>query len=344
MKTWCADLFGTPCRTLVSLLLFGGLAWLTWQCLQWGWIDAIFEADADRCRESLQGACWGVIREKIRPILWGRFPFEAQWRSAFSSLILLLLLCVSAWPAFWRRSLALAWLVAWGAVIVLMRGGLWGLTEVPTSRWGGVTLTLILATLALSAALPLGVFLALGRRSGWPLIRTPCVTYIEVIRGVPLISVLFMATFMLPLLFPQSWRLDVLLRVLIGLVMFVAAYIAEVIRGGLQSIPRGQIEAAVALGLKPWQVQAYVVLPQALRAVIPALMNNVVGTLKDSSLVTVIGLYELTGALSLALGGDPVWRPFYLEGYVFITAVYFSLCFSLSRYSNWVERRLIGTS
>ena len=176
-----------------------------------------------------------MIREKIRPILWGRFPFEEQWRSALSSLILLLLLCVSAWPAFWRRSLALAWLVAWGAVIVLMGGGLWGLTEVPTHRWGGVTLTLILATLALISALPLGVLLALGRRSRWPLIRTLCATYIEVIRGVPLISVLFMATFMLPLLFPQSWRPDVLLRVLIGLVMFVAAYVAEVIRGGLQS-------------------------------------------------------------------------------------------------------------
>jgi general L-amino acid transport system permease protein len=184
------------------------------------------------------------------------------------------------------------------------------------------------------------VALALGRRSELPVVRTVCATYIEIVRGVPLISVLFMATFMLPLVLPQGWRPDVLVRVLVGLVMFSGAYLAEVVRGGLQSVPRGQLEAARALGLRPWQVQRSVVLPQALRAVVPSLMNSIIGTLKDSSLVTVVGLYELSGALSLALGGDPVWRPFYLEGYLFISAVYFTLCFSLSQYSRWVERRL----
>jgi general L-amino acid transport system permease protein len=169
--------------------------------------------------------------------------------------------------------------------------------------------------------------------------RTLCRTYIELVRGVPLISVLFMASFLLPLLLP-GWGGDVLVRVLAGLALFAAAYLAEVVRGGLQSVPAGQADSARALGMSPWQVHAFVVLPQALRAVVPALMNSVIGTLKDSSLVTVVGLYDLTGALSLALGGDPTWRPFYLEGYLFVAALYWTLCFSLSRYSRWIEGRL----
>ncbi|MES2889250.1 MAG: amino acid ABC transporter permease [Pseudomonadota bacterium] len=338
--SWASDLWGTPWRAALSAALGAGMLWLGWQLAEWAVWDAVFHADADLCRRPGQGACWGVVAEKARPILWGRFPYEAQWRSALSTVILLVLLGASAWPGFWRRSLVLAWAVGWIAFAVLMHGGVAGLSVVDTGRWGGLTLTLMLACLALSLALPLGVALALGRRSHWPVVRTVCTTYIELVRGVPLISVLFMATFMLPLVLPQGWRPDVLLRVLVGLVMFAAAYLAEVVRGGLQSVPRGQVEAAQALGLGPWQVQATVVLPQALRAVVPSLMNSVIGTLKDSSLVTVVGLYELTGALSLALGGDPVWRPFYLEGYLFISAVYFTLCFSLSRYSRWVEARV----
>jgi general L-amino acid transport system permease protein len=166
------------------------------------------------------------------------------------------------------------------------------------------------------------------------------VLYVELIRGVPLISVLFMASFVLPLFMPQGTTIDVLARVLIGMTLFSAAYLAEVVRGGLQAVPRGQTEVAMALGFGRWPVQRDIVLPQALRLVVPALTNNVVGTLKDTSLVTVVGLFELTGALGLALGGDPTWRPFYLEGYLFIAAVYWLLCFGLSRYSAWLERRL----
>jgi len=180
----------------------------------------------------------------------------------------------------------------------------------------------------------------LGRRSGWPVARTLSASYIELVRGVPLISVLFMASFLVPLLWPAGWQPDVLVRVLAGLSLFVAAYLAEIVRGGLQAVPRGQVDAAVALGFGRWPVQRDIVLPQALRMVVPALMNSVIGTLKDTSLVTVVGLFELTGALGLALGGDPVWRPFYLEGYLFLALVYWVICFGLSRYSAWLERRL----
>jgi len=162
---------------------------------------------------------------------------------------------------------------------------------------------------------------------------------VELVRGVPLISVLFVASFLLPLLWPTGWRPDVLLRVLIGLVVFVAAYLAEVIRGGLQAVPRGQADAAMALGFSRWAVQRDIVLPQALRLTIPAIVNVVVGTLKDTSLVTVVGLFELTGALGLALGGDPVWRAFYLEGYLFIALIYWVLCYGLARYGRWIEKR-----
>jgi general L-amino acid transport system permease protein len=182
--------------------------------------------------------------------------------------------------------------------------------------------------------------LALGRRSRWPVARSVCATYIELVRGVPLISVLFMASFMLPLLLPPGLQLDVMLRVLVGITLFTAAYLAEVVRGGLQAVPAGQLLAARALGLGTWQVQRYIVLPQALRATVPALVNSFIGTFKDTSLVAIVSLYELTGGLMLALGGDPTWRPFYLEGYLFIGAVYWVFCFAMSRYSRWIEGRL----
>jgi general L-amino acid transport system permease protein len=303
-------------------------------------LHAVFRPDADACRAAHHGACWGVIAEKWRPILFGRYPYEAQWRPAVAVVVLSLTTMASAWPRAWRWWLLPAWLVSAAVFLTLMRGGVLGLDAVETSRWGGLPLTIGLAVAGLALAFPLALLLALGRRSRWPVLRTLCATYIELVRGVPLISVLFMASFLLPLLWPAGWRPDVLVRVLTGITLFVAAYLAEIIRGGLQAVPRGQTEAAMALGFGRWPVQRDIVLPQALRLVVPALTNNVVGMLKDTSLVTVVGLFELTGALGLALGGDPTWRPFYLEGYLFIALVYWVLCFGLSRYSAWLERRL----
>jgi general L-amino acid transport system permease protein len=226
------------------------------------------------------------------------------------------------------------------AFFVLMGGGRFGLDEVPTDQWGGLPLTIMLATFGIVLAYPLAVVVALGRRSELPAIRSLCIVYIELVRGVPLISVLFMASFMFPLFMPVGKSPDVLLRVLVGITLFSAAYLAEVVRGGLQAIPKGQIEAAQSLGLSYWQTQRKIVLPQALAMVVPGIMNSFIAIFKDTSLVTIVSLYELTGALGLALNSDADWRPFKIEGYLFITAIYFAFCFAMSRYSLWIEHRL----
>ena len=198
----------------------------------------------------------------------------------------------------------------------------------------------MLATLSIVLAFPLAVAVALGRRSRMPAIRSLCVIYVELIRGVPLISVLFMASFMFPLFMPPGTTIDVLLRVLVGITLFAAAYMAEIVRGGLQAVPKGQFEAADSLGLGYWQAQRKIVLPQALATVVPGIMNNFISIFKDTSLVTIVSLYELTGAMGLALNSDADWRPFKIEAYLFIAAVYFCFCFAMSRYSLWIERQL----
>jgi general L-amino acid transport system permease protein len=223
---------------------------------------------------------------------------------------------------------------------VLMGGGYFGLTQVSTDLWGGLPLTIMLATLSIAFAFPLSILVALGRRSDLPAIRTLCTVYVELIRGVPLISVLFMASFMFPLFMPQGVTIDVLLRVLVGITLFAAAYMAEVIRGGLQAIPKGQVEAAQSLGLSYWQTQRKIVLPQALAMVVPGVMNNFISIFKDTSLVTIVSLYELTGATGLAFNSDADWRPYKIEAYLFITAIYFVFCFAMSRYSLWIEKQL----
>lgn len=341
-RHWGAELFGSPWRALLSLLLAGLLAGLLPRALDWAVVHAVFRADLAACRAlDHAGACWGVIAEKGRAILFGRYPYAQQWRPLAGMLLLSAVLGLSAWPRAWRAGVLLAlWGLGLPLFLLLMRGGAFGLEAVPTSLWGGLPLTLLLSVCGLAAAFPLGVLLAFGRRSGWPVMRSVCTAYIELVRGVPLISVLFMASFMLPLLLPPEWKTDVLIRVLVGLTLFTAAYLAETVRGGLQAVPQGQLLAARALGLTELQVQRDIVLPQALRAVVPALMNSFIGTFKDCSLVSIVSLYELTGSLGLALGGDPEWRPFYLEGYLFIAAVYGLLCLVMSRYSRFIERRL----
>ena len=196
-----------------------------------------------------------------------------------------------------------------------------------------------LTVISMTMAFPLAILVALGRRSHMPAIRTLCTLYVELIRGVPLITVLFMASFMLPLFMPAGTNIDVLIRVVVGITLFSAAYMAEVVRGGLQALPKGQTEAAATLGLSFWQTQRKIVLPQALTTVVPSLMNTFIGMFKDTSLVTIVSLYDLTGAVGLALNSDANWRPFKMEGLFFIAAIYFAFCFAMSRYSLWVEKR-----
>ncbi len=335
------NLFGGWRNSLVTLCVLALALYVLPQLLNWGLVRAVFNANADACQAARgSGACWGVIAEKWRLIIFGRYPFDQQWRPEIATVVMVAAVMLSCVRWFWKPWLALLWVGVLAVFFVLMAGGVLGLEPVRTDLWGGLPLTVMLATLSIFLAFPLSVVVALGRRSGLPAIRTACIIYIELIRGVPLISVLFMASFMFPLFMPQGMTIDVLVRVLVGITLFAAAYMAEIVRGGLQAIPNGQLEAAATLGLSYWQTQRKIVLPQALAMVVPSMMNNFISIFKDTSLVTIVSLYELTGALGLALNSDVNWRPFKIEAYLFITAIYFSFCFAMSRYSLWVEKQL----
>lgn len=329
-----------PWNTLLTLVVLVLLGLTVPALFGWSVSNAVFAPDNAACRAIVHaGACWGVVAEKGRLILFGRYPFDEQWRPLVACALLVALLVVSCLRAFWKPWLAAAWVATFAVFFVLMKGGVLGLSAVETARWGGLPLTLLLSSVSLVVAFPLAVLVALGRTSNLPAIRTLCVLYVELIRGVPLISVLFMASFILPLFMPHGGTIDVLARVLVGMTLFTAAYLAEVVRGGLQSLPKGQVEAAQSIGLSYWQTQRKIVLPQALRAVVPAIVNTFIGAFKDTSLVTIVSLYDLTGAVQLALG-DADWRKFFLEGQLFVAAIYFVACFAMSRYSRWLEGHL----
>ena len=334
------NLFPDWKNSLATLVVLGLLLYWVPLLIEWAVVNAEIRPDAAACKAlEDRGACWGVIAEKYRIILFGRYPFEEQWRPLIAIVLMLVMIVVSCVPKMWTRWLGVAWVLNFVVFFALMRGGFAGLAYVETSRWGGFPLTLLLSTLGIAAAFPLSVFVALGRRSHLPAIRAVCVAYVELVRGIPLISVLFMASFMFPLFMPPGTTPDVLLRVLVGIILFAAAYLAEAVRGGLQAVPKGQVEAADSLGLTYWQAQRKIVLPQALRLVIPSIMNSFISTYKDTSLVTIVSLYDLTGGLTLALGGDPNWRQFYLEGNLFVALIYWAGCFFMSRYSQWIEKR-----
>jgi general L-amino acid transport system permease protein len=334
-----ANLFHDWKTTLGTVLIGLALLGVVPRLLQWALVDAVWNGGYETC-QAASGACWAVVHEKFRFILFGRYPHEEHWRALICTVMLLGLILASCTRAFWKPWLVLLWLVVLAAYFALMRGGFAGLRQVETDLWSGLPLTILLASLSMVMAFPIAVFIALGRRSGMPAIRSLCTVYVELIRGVPLISVLFMASFMFPLLMPQGFNIDVLVRVLAGITLFAAAYMAEVIRGGLQAIPKGQLEAAATLGLSYWQMQRKVVLPQALAMVVPGLMNNFISTFKDTSLVAIVSLYELTGAMGMAMNSDANWRPFRIEGYIFIAVIYFVFCFSMSRYSQWIEAQV----
>ncbi len=334
------NLFGDVTTGLMTLIVLAGLLLVLPQFFSWAVFRAAWLPDYDACRVDGVGACWGVVAEKYRIIIFGRYPYEDQWRPLLATSVMLAMLVGSCTRAFWKAWLLPAWLVVLAFFFAVMYGGFAGLEVVETDRWGGLPLTIMLSTLSMMMAFPIAMVVALGRRSSLPAIRTACTIYVELIRGVPLISVLFMASFMFPLFMPVGVTIDVLVRVIIGITLFAAAYMAEVIRGGLQAIPKGQIEAAATLGLSYWQTQYKIVLPQALAMVVPSIMNNFISLFQDTSLVTIVSLYELTGALGMALNSDANWRPFKIEGYLFIALIYFAFCFSMSRYSIWVEKQV----
>ena len=333
------QLFSSPLNTLLTILSVWLLFAFVPALVDWFLLNATVSAtSAQECRK-VTGACWAVIVEKHRLILFGVYPYEEQWRPLLAMLLMLGAIILSGVRRFWNVSLLLFWTIALVGAAVLMWGGVFGLTYVENSRWGGLPLTLMLSTFGIAFAFPLGIVLALGRRSNMPAIKTICIVYIELIRGVPLISLLFMSAVMLPLFLPEGLTIDKLLRAQVAIILFAAAYMAETIRGGLQAIPKGQFEGADSLGLTYWQQMRLIVLPQALKIVIPPLVGLFIALFKDTSLVVIIGIYDLTQAAKGALV-DQSWRGFSIEIYVFISAIYFVFCYSMSKYSQSLEKRL----
>ena len=331
-----ANLFSSWPSTLATL----AIAWLAWMLVppfvDWAFVEAVWRSpNSGACREA-QGACWAFIGEKHRFMLFGTYPFEHHWRPALATAVLVFLWVLSSLKRFWNWWLSAIWVAGLALIALLMWGGAFGLVYVENERWGGLILTLILASFGMALAFPLSIFLALGRRSRLPVVRAACIAYIELIRGVPLISVLFMASVMLPLFLPVGLTIDKLLRAQLALILFAAAYLAEVVRGGLQAIPHHQYEAAEALGLTYWRRTLHVILPQALRFSIPPLVNTFIGTFKDTSLVIIIGLFDLLGTVNAALA-DANWQGFYVEAYIVAGAIYWSFCFFMSRYSQGLE-------
>ncbi|MFN7835619.1 MAG: amino acid ABC transporter permease [Burkholderiaceae bacterium] len=328
-----------PMQFAFSWLLACAVAWLVWQGLGWAVWKAIWSADLEACRR-LGGACWGVITEKHAVILWGRYPAEYHWRPASASALILL----AALNLYLRPSRRFAWgmsLSLIAASLTIMHGieiGRFGLPVVSSNQWGGLPLTLYISLGTLFIGLPIGLLLALLRRSSTRLVARAAGVFIDLLRGVPLVAVLFVASLVYPLIFPDNTQTNTKLqRVIIAMGLFAGAYLAEVIRSGLQAVSFQQVEAGRALGMRYWQVQRHIVWPQAFRKSIPALVNSFISILKDSALVTVVGLYELTGSLSLAIGGDPQWRSFYLEAYLFVALIYWLMCFGLSSFGRRLE-------
>jgi general L-amino acid transport system permease protein len=335
--------------TAVTLLLGYAILRILFTLFEWGIVHAIWSvpygptgiANTTVCQNAAgTGACWAVLVDKYRLILFGRYPYAEQWRPALVVLLFIGLYIVSGMRRFWRKELVLIWIATLTAVGILMWGGVFGLSLVTEDAWGGLPITLILATFGAAFSFPLAVLVALGRRSTkLPAVKMLCVLYVEIIRGVPLIAVLFMASVMFPLFLPAGVNIDKLLRAQVAFILFAGAYLAEVVRGGLQALPKGQAEAADALGLSYWKKTGFIILPQALRLVIPPLVNTFIGFFKDTSLVLIIGLFDLLTMGKVALS-DPPWQSFSTEVYIGLAAVYIAFCFAMSKYSRSLERDL----
>src|SRR5689334_5864224 len=335
-----ANLFSSIGSTITTLILAVVLTKAIVNLVAWGILNAAWSVpgtDTNACRAARGiGACWAVIPETYRFILCRLYPYDQQRRPARAVLVFLGLFFIAIRRSFWRRELVLIWAGALSLIGLLMWGGVPGLPFVAQERWGGLPVTLVLATFGLAFGFPLGILVALGRRSKLPAIRSLCVLYVELIRGVPLISLLFMASVMFPLFMPDGVNIDKLLRAQIAFILFAGAYLAEVIRGGLQAVPRGQHDAADALGLSYWKKQGLIILPQAIRHVIPPLVNTFIAFFKDTSLVLIIGIFDLLTTAKTSII-DPAWQPFSIEVYVFVGVIYFLFCFAMSRYSRSLE-------
>jgi len=335
------NLFSSWLNAALTLLSLFVVVVIVPPIADWAYFSATFEGTSREACTATSGACWAVVTSRWDQFFYGLYPQAETWR--LNLAFVGLLIAVTPWlvpNTPFRRplvlfSFAFPFIAAW-----LLRGG-FGLEEVHTGRWGGFSLTLVIGVTGIVASLPLGILLALGRQSNLPVISWLSIAFIETVRGVPLIMFLFMASNMLNLFLPSGVQFDLLLRALIAVTLFSAAYMAEVVRGGLQAIPKGQMEAAQAMGLSYWQAMIFIILPQALRIVIPGIVNSFIALFKDTSLVAIIGLFDLLN-MAKAIVTDTDWQGLSIEVYAFAALVYWIVCFSMSRYSIWLEGRLDG--
>ncbi len=332
--------FSSPASALATVVLVPLCAVLAWHVYTWAIRDAVFRtAGAPETCRAAAGACWAVVAEKLRLILFGTYPYAQQWRAALAVAVLVAAYVASAVPRWQGWTLVPLWAVALAAFALLMFGGVAGLPSVPDDQWGGLPVTLILATLGLVAGFALAIPMALVRHApGGGLGKALVVAYIELVRSIPLLAVLFLASVMIPLFLPQGMDVSKLLRVTVAFALFTSAYLAEVVRGGLRAVPNGQRDAAAALGLTPFVSATRIVLPQALTAVLPALVNVFIAFFKATSIVVVVGIFDLMTAAKRA-AADAQWEGFGTEIYLFVAAVYFTFCYAMSRYSARLQAR-----
>ncbi|SDN42896.1 amino acid ABC transporter permease [Ensifer sp. YR511] len=346
-------LFSSVGDALLTILGLAILAYILPPFVRWAIIEAQWTGtDRTFCATVSQGglhpdgwsgACWAFVDAKIEQFLFGRYPIAERWRVIICASVFICLFVPLLIPRFPRKvanAVALFGLFPVFAFFLLV-GGSFGLSYVETPLWGGLMITLILSIVGITVSLALGTLLALGRRSEMLFVRYTCIGFIETVRGVPLVTVLFMASVMLPLFLPQGFAFDKLMRALVGVALFSSAYMAEVVRGGLQAISKGQYEGADSLGLTYWHKMGLVVLPQALRLVIPGIVNSFIGIFKDTSLVYIIGMFDLLGAVRQNFS-DANWASPQTptSGLVFAGFVFWLFCFSMSRYSIYMESRL----
>ena len=330
----------TTFNAVLTLLIIFIFFKYTPPLLNWLIFDADFVGSAKEDCTS-DGACWVFVKVWFKRFMYGMYPNPEQWRINTAFFILFALVGAAFFvPPKYKKYVILFMIFVYPIIgIKLISGGIFGLKWIETGAWGGLSLTLIVSAFALILCFPIGMFLALGRRSELPVIKYSSIGFIEIWRGVPLITVLFMSAVMFPMFLPDGTYMDKLMRVIIAITLFEAAYMAEVIRGGLQALPRGQYDAAKSLGMGYWRLHLLVILPQALKLVIPGIANTFLALVKDTPLIFVVGLLELAGMIGLAKT-NPKWLGMAIEGYVFAGLVFWVICYAMSRYSQRLEKRL----
>lgn len=328
----------TKADVVLAIVLVALAAWLIPKIVRWGFVDSVVVADQPKACAAAAGACWAVVTAHARTILFGLYPYAEQWRAAIAlGVVALALAATFALGVQRMRHVVVLWIVTALAFLVLMAGGIPGLRYVPTDTWGGLPLSIFVFIATVLLGFPLAIALALGRQSRLPVFRIACTAAIEIVRAVPILTILFCAAVVIPLMLPKWLTPDKMYRIILAMAFFYACFQAEIIRGGLQGVPPGQAHAALSLGLTPLQSWWHVQLPQALRYTVPATINQVVVALKDTSMLLVVGLFDFMASANTAITKDE-WSRYFPELYLFVAAVFLVLTTVVSR----LERRFVG--